>query len=81
MLYNGEMDSIEALLDSWDRQCRIVDSVASLIDDANRHVKPSDDGMTLDRQLALDPETSKPGPRHKNLRGPHYYDPPTTLLQ
>ena len=46
------MDIAEALLDSWDRQCRIVDAVASLIDEANRHVKPSDDGMTLDRQLA-----------------------------
>ncbi len=40
------------LLDSWDRQCQIVDSVASLIDEANRHVKPSEDGMSLDRQLA-----------------------------
>ena len=46
------MDITEALLDSWDRQCRIVDSVASLIDEANRHIKPSEDGMTLDRQLA-----------------------------
>lgn len=46
------MDLAEALLDSWERQCRIVDAVASRIDGANRHVKPSDDGMTLDRQLA-----------------------------
>src|ERR1022692_553057 len=46
------MDLAEALLDSWDRQCRIVDAVASLINELNRHVKPSDDGMTLDRQLA-----------------------------
>ena len=46
------MDIVQELLDSWDRQCRIVNSVASLIDDTNRHVKPSDDGMTLDRQLA-----------------------------
>jgi transposase len=36
---------------------------------------------SLDRQPALEPETSKPGPQHENLRGPHYYDPPTTLLQ
>ena len=46
------MDIAEALLDSWDRQCRIVDAVATLIDEDNRHFKPSDDGMTLDRQLA-----------------------------
>ena len=36
---------------------------------------------SLDRQPALELETSKPGPQHENLRGPHYYDPPTTLLQ
>ena len=36
---------------------------------------------SLDRQPALEVETSKPGPQHENLRGPHYYDPPTTLLQ
>ncbi|MDR3688918.1 MAG: DinB family protein [Fimbriimonas sp.] len=46
------MEHVEALLESWDRQCRIVDAVASLVDDANRHVKPSDDGMPLDSQLA-----------------------------
>lgn len=52
MLYTGGVNVSEALLDSWDRQCRIVDSVATLIDDTNRHVKPSDDGMALDEQLA-----------------------------
>jgi transposase len=36
---------------------------------------------SLDRQLAPEPATSKPGPQHENLRGPNYYDPPTTLLQ
>ncbi|MHB8635762.1 MAG: DinB family protein [Fimbriimonadaceae bacterium] len=46
------MDITELLLDSWDRQCQIVNSVASLIDDKNRQVKPSDDGMALDGQLA-----------------------------
>jgi uncharacterized damage-inducible protein DinB len=46
------MDVTEALLDSWDRQCRIVTSVASLIDEANRGAKPSEDGMALDAQLA-----------------------------
>jgi len=46
------MDLAEQLLDSWDRQCRIVNSVVTLIDEENRHVQPSDDGMALDRQLA-----------------------------
>jgi len=46
------MDLIEALLDSWDRQCRIVDAVATLIDEGNRHVLPSEDGWSLDRHLA-----------------------------
>lgn len=46
------MDLAEALLDSWDRQCQIVNSVSSLIDETNRHVKPSEDGMALDSQLA-----------------------------
>lgn len=41
----------EALLDSWDRQCRIVEAVASKVDENNRDVKPSPDGWTLDQQL------------------------------
>ena len=45
------MDTSEALLESWDRQCRIVNSVASLIDETKRHFKPSDDGMSIDRHL------------------------------
>lgn len=36
---------------------------------------------SLDRQLLLDPEAVAPGPRHENLRGPLYYDPPTKLVQ
>jgi len=36
---------------------------------------------SLDRQLTIEPENSKPGPRHENVRGASYYDPPTTLLQ
>jgi uncharacterized damage-inducible protein DinB len=46
------MDITQALLDSWDRQCRIVNSVTTLIDEGNRNAKPSEDGMSLDRQLA-----------------------------
>jgi len=36
---------------------------------------------SLDRQLLLEPEAAHPGPEHENLRGPHYYAPPTTLVQ
>ncbi|MEZ0327312.1 MAG: DinB family protein [Fimbriimonas sp.] len=46
------MNVTEALLESWDRQCRIVTAVASRIDESNRRVKPSEDGWPLDHQLA-----------------------------
>lgn len=46
------MDITQALLDSWDRQCYIVEAVASLIDDENRAAKPSEDGWGIDRHLA-----------------------------
>jgi transposase len=36
---------------------------------------------SLDRQTTLELESGNPGPRHENVRGPGYYDPPTTLLQ
>jgi hypothetical protein len=36
---------------------------------------------SLDRQTTIAIEIDKPGPKHENLRGPHYYDPPTTLIQ
>jgi transposase len=36
---------------------------------------------SLDRQLTLEPETAPPGPQHENLRGPHYYDSASTLVQ
>jgi transposase len=36
---------------------------------------------SIDRQLLLDSEAVAPGPRHENLRGPLYYDPPTKLVQ
>jgi uncharacterized damage-inducible protein DinB len=46
------MNVQDALLESWDRQCRIVQAVASRIDESNRHVKPSEDGWPLDLHLA-----------------------------
>ena len=36
---------------------------------------------SLDRQTTLPLEPDRPGPEHENVRGAHYYDPPTTLLQ
>jgi transposase len=36
---------------------------------------------SLDRQTSLPLEPERTGPRHENVRGAHYYDPPTTLLQ
>src|SRR5271167_2922004 len=36
---------------------------------------------SLDRQTALPLEPERSGPRHENVRGAHYYDPPTNLLQ
>jgi transposase len=35
----------------------------------------------LDRQSTLALEPDRAGPEHENVRGAHYYDPPTTLLQ
>lgn len=45
------MDLAACLLDSWDRQNRIVLAVASRVNDSNKDRKPSDDGMTLCEQL------------------------------
>jgi transposase len=36
---------------------------------------------SLDLQTTLELESGKSGPRHENVRGAGYYDPPTTLLQ
>lgn len=46
------MELTEALVDSWDRQCRIVNSVAQRVTESNRDAKPSADGWPLFRQLA-----------------------------
>ena len=46
------MSPTESLLESWDRQCRIVLSAASLVDESNRQAKPSEDGWDLATQLA-----------------------------
>jgi hypothetical protein len=31
---------------------------------------------SLDRQILLEPESNQSGPRHENVRGARYYDPP-----
>jgi transposase len=36
---------------------------------------------SLDRQSTLPLECERPGPKHENIRGALYYDPPTTFLQ
>lgn len=46
------MELLNALLDSWERQTRIVNAVAERITEENRHALPSPDGKPLDRQLA-----------------------------
>ena len=46
------MELQDALLDSWDRQCRIVNAVASLVTEENRHFAPEDGGWDMSQQLA-----------------------------
>ena len=46
------MDLSEPLLESWNRQCRILSAVGSRVDEENRKAKPSEEGWTLDRHLA-----------------------------
>jgi transposase len=35
---------------------------------------------SLDRQILLEPESNQAGPRHENVRGADYYDPPNPSL-
>jgi len=79
------MDVAEELLDSWDRNCRIVESVAGLIDEQNRHAKPSADGMALDAQLAHIHSTrkfwlSQVAPEHASGLASSYADKQGTPL-
>lgn len=73
------MDVTEALFDSWDRQCKIVNAVATLVDESNRHAKPSEDGWPLDKQLAHMHNTrkfwlSQVAPHHAASLGMSYLD-------
>lgn len=46
------MSVLEMILDSWRKQAGIVERLAELVNEGNRGVKPSEDGMALDMQLA-----------------------------
>lgn len=46
------MDLLDALIDSWDRQCRIVNEVAGLVNESNKHLKATDDGFPIYEHLA-----------------------------
>ncbi|HWA81792.1 MAG TPA: DinB family protein [Fimbriimonadaceae bacterium] len=46
------MELTAAVIESWDRNCRILDAVASRVDESNRHAKPSEDGWPIDTHLA-----------------------------
>ncbi len=41
----------ELLLESWDRQCNIINNLANLVDDNNKFAKPNDIGWPLYHQL------------------------------
>lgn len=45
------MNVFEALVESWDRQARIIDSLAELVTEKNRKIAPGEDRLELDRQL------------------------------
>lgn len=36
----------------WRRNCQVISSLAEMITEENKHLKPSEDGMPLDGQLA-----------------------------
>ena len=46
------MTLLEVLLESWDRQCRILTAVSSLVTAETRHLRPSPESWSLDEQLA-----------------------------
>ncbi|HXH61971.1 MAG TPA: DinB family protein [Fimbriimonadaceae bacterium] len=43
---------LDVLLDSWDRQCQIIDNLFDLVNEENKSQKPSDDGMPIVEQFA-----------------------------
>jgi len=43
--------AVDAIMESWDRQTRILSNISTLIGEDERKLKPSDDGWSLDHQL------------------------------
>jgi uncharacterized damage-inducible protein DinB len=43
---------LDILLDSWDRQCTIIDNLFELVNDGNKNARPSEDGMPIYEQFA-----------------------------
>ena len=43
---------LDTLLDSWDRQCQIIDNLFELVAEDNKQAKPSEDGMPIVEQFA-----------------------------
>lgn len=42
----------EIAIDVWNRQCRMLDSYANLVTEANKHLSANDQAMPLGKQLA-----------------------------
>jgi uncharacterized damage-inducible protein DinB len=43
---------LEVLLESWDRQAKIIDNLFELVNEGNKGAKPSEDGMPIFEQFA-----------------------------
>lgn len=50
--YDARVDASQALLESWRRQCKCLNALASIVREDNKQLKPSDDGMPLIEQLS-----------------------------
>lgn len=67
----------DPLLESWDRQCRILDNLFDMVDESNKTAKPSEDGMPIVEQFAHIHNTrrfwlSKTSPEHLEGYGRSY---------
>jgi uncharacterized damage-inducible protein DinB len=68
---------LDVLLDSWDRQAKILDNLFELVTDDNKAQKPSEDGMPIYEQFAHIHNTrrfwlSKTAPEHLADHGRSY---------
>ena len=46
------MTLVDQLVDSWRRQCSIVEALLDKVDEGNKNAKPSEDGFSLAEQFA-----------------------------